>query len=146
MNGNVLVLPTVAGRSVVSGTYSRRDSLEVDPEDTKKLFDSAERLVSLDRQDIEIHTGIRAVSKDRLPILGAAPIWEKLSDVMRIADVREHVSGLYYCTAFGSRGATHARLFAEHLVAKLFNEPAAIDLKQQQMLSPARFYLRDRAS
>ena len=145
MNGDVSVLPTVAGRSVVSGTYARRDSLDADPDDTKTLLESAKRLVSFDRGEIEIHTGVRAVSRDRLPVLGAAPAWEKLSDARRLSDVNEHINGLYYCTAFGSRGATHARLSAEHLVAKMFYEPAALDLKQQQMLSPARFYLRDRA-
>ena len=145
LNGDVSVLPTDAGRSVISGTYARRNSLDANPEDTKKLLASALKLVSFDDSNISIYTGVRAVTRDRLPIIGAAPIWRKLDTVKRANDIKAHATGLYYCVGFGSRGATHARLSAENLVAKIFDEPAALDAKQQQMLSPARFLLRDRA-
>ncbi len=144
LNGDVSVLPTEAGRSVVSGSYARRNSLEADPEDTQKLLASARKLVSLDERNISIYTGVRAVTRDRLPIVGQSPIWEKLDNAKRVNDVRTYTDGLYYCTGFGSRGATHARLSAEYLVAKMFDEPSPLDLKQQRMLSPVRFLLRDR--
>jgi len=146
INGDVSILPTHEGRSVVSGTYARRDSLDADPEDTRLLLESAAALLPFTPECIETHTGVRAVSRDRLPIVGAAPDWEQLGEARRVNDISDYISGLYFCTAFGSRGATHARLSAEHLVAKLFGEPGAIDLKQQRMLSPARFFIRDRSA
>jgi tRNA 5-methylaminomethyl-2-thiouridine biosynthesis bifunctional protein len=79
-----------------------------------------------------------------LPVIGAIPDPEALKAANKVADIRTFVHGLYYCTAFGSRGATHARLCAEQVVSGILNEPAALELKQQAMLSPARFHLRDR--
>ena len=144
INRDVSILPTHSGCSIVSGTYDRRDSLTANLNDTRKLIDSAEEILGMELQHVESYTGIRGVSRDRLPIVGPAPDWEKLNKAGRFTDAKEHVAGLYFCTAFGSRGATHARLSSENLVAKLYREPAALDLRQQRMLSPARFYFRDR--
>lgn len=142
-NGKVTVFPTHQGRSVVSGTYARRDDLVIDPKDTGQLVRSAKAVVGFDETDVQTFSGIRAVTRDRLPVAGPVPHWESLTKNHQQASARDVLQGLYYCTAFGSRGATHARLCAEHLVSKILKEPAALDLKQQQMLSPARFYLRD---
>nr|MCS5582006.1 hypothetical protein [Pseudomonadales bacterium] len=88
--------------------------------------------------------GIRAAARDRFPIFGQAPDWQKLHEFNRLSAVNEFQNGLYYCTAFGSRGATHARLAAEHLVSKILREPAALGLKEQRLMSPARFAIRNR--
>ena len=140
----VTVFPTANGRSVVSGTYARADNVDVDPVETAELLAGARDMIALREDDIETHVGIRAVSRDRLPIIGAVPEPAAVQTANKVTDIRAFVPGLFYCTAFGSRGATHARLCAEQLVSKILQEPAAIDLKQQAMLSPARFSLRDR--
>ncbi len=148
LNSNATVFPTWQGRSIISGTYSRSDALEPSDEDTAELLADAAPLIAAERrisaQDIKPLVGVRAVSRDRLPIVGEAPNWAALETSNRVSSIKEFQSGLHFCTAFGSRGATHARLCAEHLVSKLLNEPAALGLGEQAMLSPARFTIRDR--
>lgn len=146
INSEVTVFPTVNGRSVVSGTYARQDDMEIDPAETRQLLNSAAALADIETDNIEIHMGIRAVSRDRLPVIGQVPVWTDLKTVNRVSAIRNFEDGLYLCTAFGSRGATHARLCAEHVVSKALGEPAALDLRQQSMLSPARFQVRDQKS
>jgi len=143
-NGQVTIFPTVDGQSVVSGTYARRDSLDVDPADTRTLINGAKRIIDFNEAGIETYTGIRAVSRDRLPVVGEMPDWSMLGDANRLSAVTAFRQGLFLCTAFGSRGASHARLCAEHLVSKILGEPAALGLKEQRMLAAGRFYLRDR--
>ncbi len=144
LTAEVTVFPTVQGRSVVSGTYARANNIDVDPAETETLLAGARQMLELNETDIKTHVGIRAVSRDRLPVIGAIPDPEALKAANKVTDIRTFVPGLYYCTAFGSRGATHARLCAEQVVSGMLYEPAALELKQQAMLSPARFHLRDR--
>ena len=144
INDAISILPTTAGRSIVSGTYARRATLDVDPADTAELVAGASKFLNFEPEDAIPHTAVRAVSRDRLPLVGPSPDWQRLAGYAdRPSALKETLNGLYYCTAFGSRGATHARLCAEQLVSKMLKEPSALDLKQQFMLSPARFYLRD---
>jgi tRNA 5-methylaminomethyl-2-thiouridine biosynthesis bifunctional protein len=143
LNGQVTIFPTRAGHSVVSGTYSQSAGMAVDESESQHLLAQAGRVLGESAQLADAHVGIRAVSRDRLPIVGQMPDWGALKFVNRVSAVHEFQAGLYLCTAFGSRGATHARLCAEHLVSQMLGEPAALGLKHQQMLSPARFTIRD---
>jgi tRNA 5-methylaminomethyl-2-thiouridine biosynthesis bifunctional protein len=143
INSQVTVFPTYQGRSVVSGTYDRGERHEMDIGESEGLIARAGRLAEITPGDEINYQGVRAVSRDRLPIIGTMPDWHALGDVNRLSDVTDYQRGLYLCTAFGSRGATHARLCAEHLVSKLLGEPAALDSKHQLMLAAARFAIRD---
>ncbi|MBT4160089.1 MAG: tRNA (5-methylaminomethyl-2-thiouridine)(34)-methyltransferase MnmD [Gammaproteobacteria bacterium] len=143
VNSHVTIFPTDNGTSVVSGTYARRDDLAVDSEDTRYLVNTAKKMVELEGKEVMPYTGIRAVSRDRLPIVGELPVWDDLAGVNRVSAISSFNRGLYVMAAFGSRGATHARLCAEHVISKILGEPTALDLKQQVMLSPARFFIRD---
>ncbi|MBO6702671.1 MAG: tRNA (5-methylaminomethyl-2-thiouridine)(34)-methyltransferase MnmD [Pseudomonadales bacterium] len=144
VNSQATIFPTVNGKSVISGTYENIDSDVVREEETKELINTARKYVELDDSIVTPWTGIRAVSRDRLPVIGQAPDWQAAKEVNRVSAIREFQPGLHYCTAFASRGATHARLCAEHVVSKLLGEPAALGLEEQQLLSPARFVIRDR--
>ncbi len=147
INGKVTVFPAVEGKSVVSGTYERGSEIEPTAEASRYLRQTAGEFVDIDVDALEPRTvpwtGVRAVSRDRLPIIGPAPAWDSLSEINRVSAARQIQPGLHYCSAFGSRGATHARLFAEQVVSKLLNEPSAIGLAEQRLLSPARFVIRD---
>lgn len=146
LNSHVTLFPGYQGRSVVSGTYARSDDLTPRDADTSDLLSAATSLHAIDTSEVEPWVGVRAVSRDRLPMIGPMPDWQAVAEVNRLSALTCYVPGLHVCTAFGSRGATHARLCAEHVVSKLLGEPAALALEHQWMLSPARFELRDRQS
>lgn len=136
-------LPEQQGRSVISGTYARTDDLTFNPDDAAHLLAEARKHIKIDDSTAEHYMGIRAIARDRLPVIGPAPDWHALEQVNRLSAVTSLQPGLHFCSAFGSRGATHARLCAEHVVSKLLGEPAALGLAEQHLLSPARFMVRD---
>ncbi len=142
-NGLVTVFPTVKGKSVVSGTYENSSSLQISPKNTKVLLEHAETVLGKSLQTREEWVGLRASSRDRIPIVGQAPKWAALQKTQRVRDIKIFEPGLHYCLAFGSRGATHARLFSEHLISKVLGEPCALGKIEQAVLSPARFFIRD---
>jgi len=144
INDDVTVFPTYEGRSIISGTYEREADPSVNWSSIKQLLKSGAKLVEFNESSAEPWQGIRAAARDRFPIVGEAPAWQKLDDFNRLSAISEFQNGLHYCTAFGSRGATHARLAAEHLVSKILKEPAALGLKEQKLMSPARFAIRNR--
>lgn len=144
INSLATIFPTVNGRSVISGTYENIDSDIVRDEETQSLLATARQYADIDETEVTPWAGVRAVSRDRLPVVGRAPDWQAAALVNRVSALDGFQPGLHYCTAFASRGATHARLCAEHIVSRILREPAALGLDEQQLLSPARFVVRDR--
>ena len=144
INDDVTVFPTYEGRSIISGTYEREADASVNWSSISELIQAAAKLIEFDERSAEPWHGIRAAARDRFPIVGQAPDWQKLHEFNRLSAINKYQDGLHFCTAFGSRGATHARLSAEHLVSKLLGEPAALGLKEQRLMSPARFAIRNR--
>jgi glycine/D-amino acid oxidase-like deaminating enzyme len=143
LNGDVTIFPTVQGKSVVSGTYQNSSILQISPEDTNLLLEQAETLLGKSLHIRSEWVGLRASARDRTPIVGQAPKWAALTKTQRVRDVKLFEPGLHYCLAFGSRGATHARLYSEHLVSKILGEPSALGKIEQAILSPARFFIRN---
>lgn len=144
INKDVTVFPTYEGRSIISGTYEREADASINWSSINQLVQAGAKLVKFNESSAEPWQGVRASARDRFPIVGEAPDWQKLDGFNRVSAINEFQYGLHYCTAFGSRGATHARLAAEHLVSKILREPAALGLKEQRLLSPARFAIRNR--
>ena len=143
LNGVVTIFPTVNGKSVVSGTYQNSSILQISPEDTNLLLEQAETLLGKPLHIRSQWVGLRASTRDRTPIVGQAPKWAALTKTQRVRDVKLFEPGLHYCLAFGSRGATHARLYSEQLVSKILGEPCALGKIEQATLSPARFFIRN---
>ena len=143
MNSVVTIFPTFKGKSVISGTYQNSSNLQISPEDTSLLLKQAEPLLGKSIQIRDEWVGLRASARDRTPIVGQAPKWTALTKAQRVRDVKLFEPGLHYCLAFGSRGATHARLYSEQLVSKILGEPCALGKTEQAILSPARFFIRD---
>ena len=142
LNGVVTIFPTVNGESVVSGTYQDSSILQISSADTNLLLEQAERLLGKSLRIRREWVGLRASARDRTPIVGQAPKWAELTKTQRVRDVKLFEPGLHYCLAFGSRGATHARLYSEQLVSKILGEPCALGKIEQAILSPARFFIR----
>ena len=96
--------------------------------------------------------GFRAMSKDRVPIVGAVPDQEFF--VEEYADIKhgrknksyrpaEYLDGLYISAAHGSRGFTSSFLSAEIIAAQITGEPAPVSKRILDYLQPSRFIVND---
>ena len=91
--------------------------------------------------------GVRAVTRDRLPCVGAWPDWTALAQghpALRQRPPTEWPaqSGLYLSIAMGSRGLILEALAAECIATHLEGEPAPIERDLLAALAPGRFALR----
>lgn len=82
----------------------------------------------LDRSALGAHTGIRATTRDYLPLAGEVP----------------GSAGLFVLGGLGSRGFTLAPLLAEHVAATALGVPSPLPRALAQIVDPARFAARER--
>ena len=88
--------------------------------------------------------GLRATTRDRLPVCGAVPVFKQLIRHDPAKPFADYHPGLYILGGLGSHGATTSRLCAEHIANLITGEPAALDKPTQRMLSAERFHLRSK--
>lgn len=95
--------------------------------------------------------GFRAVSDDRMPVVGRVPdlSWfeNEYGDIghgrpEQNYPAAKHLQGLYLSAAHGSRGMTSCFLAAEILAAEIDGTPSPVDQAMATALSPARFIIR----
>ena len=95
---------------------------------------------------VAFYEGVRAVSTDRLPVVGAAPDAEALRGLAFRGVPQEKdlptAEGLWLCTAMGSRGITWGRLCARMLVREMAGEAPLLEAALVGALSPLRFAAR----
>jgi tRNA 5-methylaminomethyl-2-thiouridine biosynthesis bifunctional protein len=153
LGGEGLCLPALEDRVWIGASYAAGDD-QVLPraEDHAHNIERAARLAEFDRERVGEGTllaqvGFRAVSADRMPVLGP------LVDSARIAaDPRawrgSHLAdlprrrGLYVASALGSRGLTLAALLGEALASLVCSEPVPLERDLLESIDPARFVLR----
>ncbi len=87
--------------------------------------------------------GFRAVSPDRLPMVGAVPEPAFQLGAERLRDLPRQ-PGVYALLGYASRGLTWAPLAAEMLAAELEHEPLPLEAELAAALDPGRFLLRAR--
>lgn len=134
-----MVLPAIAGRSLVGSTY------DVDDEDSSPRTESnaanlarLERIVpgaaaGLDAAALEGCVGFRATVRDRMPLVG--PLSSGAEGPGRAA-------GLYGAFGYGSRGYLWAALCAEILASMLEGNPLPVESRLVAAVDPRRFALR----
>ena len=95
--------------------------------------------------------GFRAVSDDRLPIIGPVPDvkWfeQHYSDLQHGRPEKnyasaKHLAGLYVSAAHGSRGITSCFLAGEVIAAQIENTPLPVESAVAAIVNPARFIIR----
>jgi tRNA 5-methylaminomethyl-2-thiouridine biosynthesis bifunctional protein len=86
--------------------------------------------------------GFRAVSPDRLPLVGALP--DGKAHLARDLQLHEmpRLPGLYGLLGLGSRGLVWATLAAEALASQIHGDPLPLEADLMDVLDPARFSLR----
>lgn len=89
--------------------------------------------------------GWRAVTEDRLPLVGPVPDDEAAQASPQRLTQPRHVprrQGLYLCTGLGSRGITWSALCGEVLAAWIDGSPLPVEADLRDALDPARFISR----
>lgn len=143
------VLPAIRSQSIAGATYDfddedpapRTSSHEGNLERLNRILPGAAS--SIDPATLEGLVGFRAVSPDRLPLIGAfadekadAPKNPQLATLSRQA-------GLYGAFAYGSRGLLWAGLGGELLASLIEGEPLPLEARLADAVDPGRFLLRN---
>jgi tRNA 5-methylaminomethyl-2-thiouridine biosynthesis bifunctional protein len=140
--GHLIPLPD--GTAVVGATFDHDDeSTAARAEDHAGNLDRLARLLPgagplPDPARLAGSVGLRCVSPDRLPLIGAMP------DAAAPADARNapRLPGLYGAFACGSRGLTWAALAGELIASLLEGEPLPVESDLAGAVDPGRFLLR----
>ena len=152
INSGKYITPAIDDLHYTGATYARNNtSLEVDPDDTEMLLRSVQQRFPdvFHAEDISASwVGIRSMSGDRVPIVGAVPdtafFSKEYADichgrVTKCYPAARHLEGLYVSAAHGSRGFTSSFLSAEIIAAQINNEPPPVSKDVLDYLSPSRF-------
>jgi tRNA 5-methylaminomethyl-2-thiouridine biosynthesis bifunctional protein len=141
----------VIGASFLAGDSSTESRREEDMENIRQLQRSLPRLFTNETPVVNSRAALRAITADRLPLLGPLPdetfFANNYHDLHKGKPASkyppaEYLDGLYVNTGHGARGLTSAFLSAEVISSQLKHEPLAVAETTWQALSPARFLIR----
>ncbi len=155
ISGERYITPAYAGRHVVGASYRRDDdAASLSAGEQKANIDAINQLVPdlLDEHcELAGRVASRAVSTDRVPIVGCVPDREAFEQdyrdlhhgkpASRYPNAR-YLPGLYLSTAHGSRGLSSCFISAELIAALVCDEPTPVDKTVVDYLNPARFIIR----
>lgn len=161
INAEVYLTPSINNLHYLGATYTRgNDGAAIDTDDTawllKKLADNvtSEVVDNVFRQldHVDAWVGFRAMSKDRVPIVGAVPDADFFNaeyedichgNVVKSYLPAQYMTGLYVTSAHGSRGFTTSFLSAEIIASQIQGEPAPVAKSIVDYLSPSRFIVNE---
>lgn len=144
------VLPAIHGASIAGASYDFDDA-DPSPRTSSHAgnLERLERIVpgagaEIDPSTLEGMVGFRAVSPDRLPLIG--PIADEESEVPKNPQLATLARrpGLNGAFAYGSRGLLWCGLGAELLANLIEGEPLPLEARLADALDSARFFLRAR--
>ena len=142
----------VLGASFITGDTSReiRKSEHLNNlARVKKMIPSFEAEIA---ETMDGHAAIRAVSQDRLPIIGpvakAEKFYQLFTDAAQGATNKgyptpEYYNGLYIATAFGSRGLAWIPLCAEIIACMINDEPLPLQQSLIKSMHPSRYLMKN---
>jgi len=148
ITGDISIVQHDDGNWTVGSTFQRDDvGTESRSSDTRQLLQKLQTSYPDNTIDVlATHVGIRAATRDRLPLVGRVPDWKALQHHIQQDQHKvfgQYQKGLYVSTGFGSHGATHARLCGEYIANLVCAEPGVFSRKWELMLGVERFDLRD---
>jgi tRNA 5-methylaminomethyl-2-thiouridine biosynthesis bifunctional protein len=156
MNADKHITPSINNKHYLGATYSREStSLEVDVNESWELLDAINKTVPgmLKQSDYcDAWVGFRAMSKDRVPIVGAVPdekFYTKEYADIHHGDAKKtyqpacYLGGLFVSAAHGSRGFTSSFFSAELIAAQIEGTPVPVSKTVMDYLSPSRFIVDD---
>jgi tRNA 5-methylaminomethyl-2-thiouridine biosynthesis bifunctional protein len=135
--------PAQEGFSSLGATYDfQRVDLAPDDESHRRnwarlpeLLPAQDTLTPL--KTLTGRVGIRTLTPDRMPIVGAVP--ERIEAHGASPGGCERIPGLYCALGLGSRGLVWSTLMGEFLAASLCGEPSPLTVDLAAAVDPARF-------
>ncbi len=156
LNAEVHITPAINSRHYLGATYTRNcRNMEVCESDNDKLLSSLRNIYPDIFQQDDYHdawVGFRAMSKDRVPIVGAVPdesfFDKEYADIshgntIKVYQPAAYLDGLYISAAHGSRGFTSSFLSAEVIAAQIVGEPVPVSKDVLNYLHPSRFIVNN---
>jgi tRNA 5-methylaminomethyl-2-thiouridine biosynthesis bifunctional protein len=128
--GDGYVTPAVDGAHCIGATFDDNDcDCELRPEDHAANLERLERMLPhfaarCDPVTLRGWVGVRAVSPDRLPLVGAVPGDEQV--------------GLFACVGLGARGLTWSALLGELIASCVNGDPLPLERHVADQLAPGR--------
>ncbi|MFB5171998.1 bifunctional tRNA (5-methylaminomethyl-2-thiouridine)(34)-methyltransferase MnmD/FAD-dependent 5-carboxymethylaminomethyl-2-thiouridine(34) oxidoreductase MnmC [Erwinia amylovora] len=129
-------------------TSYRADDQQENRERLMRCLPTARWPGQIDISGKQARCGVRATTRDHLPMIGALPDYaatlEQYADLaqQQLARPAPVYEGLYVLGALGSRGLCSGPLAAEILAAQLCAEPIPLDRATLAATSPNRFWIR----
>jgi tRNA 5-methylaminomethyl-2-thiouridine biosynthesis bifunctional protein len=156
INSGVYLTPAIYNKHYLGATYSRdNQDVAMDKSDVEFLFKSLDKVrhnLFNDDAIIDYWVGFRAISKDRVAIVGGLPDqnffkseYDDINHGRKNKSYRaaSHLTGLYISAAHGSRGFTNSFLCAEIIAAQIAGEPMPVSKSVLDYLNPSRFVIND---
>jgi tRNA 5-methylaminomethyl-2-thiouridine biosynthesis bifunctional protein len=156
VNAGVYITPLINNRHYLGASYSRgNDDTEIDEHEIDVLLAELNCIYpeAFTHEAVEtVWVGFRAMSKDRVPIVGA--VADTLFFQREYADIKhgkqamkyraaKHLNGLYISAAHGSRGFTTCFLCAELIASQIEDSPLPVSKSIVDYLNPSRFIVND---
>jgi len=143
--GNGYLLPPIDGQVVAGATYEPGDDA-IDTRDSGHADNLARvanilatALPQIDPAALTGRAALRAVTPDRLPLIGALPDPENAAQTPARA---KRLPYAYCATGFASRGILWGTLAGEILASQLEGEPSPVENDLLRAIDPARFAAR----
>ncbi len=150
------VIPQYNGQHIIGATFKPANkSTVIDVTEHKENMASLNQwlpdVFDIDENKIEGRAALRAVTPDRMPLVGPVASLKQLNN--EYADLQkgkpaakysnaEYLPGLYINVGHGARGLTSCFLSAELIAAQLNNEALPVSDRVQNALHPSRFIIR----
>jgi tRNA 5-methylaminomethyl-2-thiouridine biosynthesis bifunctional protein len=150
------ITPAVDNHYVLGASFITNDThtdvrMHEHEQNLAKLAQITPSFKNIHAQDVLGRAAIRAVSPDRLPIVGPVAdqaIFSEDYKMAAIGSTHQHypaptyLPGLYIATGFGSRGMTWIPLCAEALACTITGEPGPLDHKIADAIHPNRLLMK----
>jgi len=149
------ITPAYEGRHIVGASYNLHDeSPGLSSLDQAENISSLNRMIPAVLEQQSEKTGrvaFRAVSKDRVPLVGCVPDRDMFNkdypDLHHGRHPRHYpagayLPGLYLSTAHGSRGLASCFISGELIASMICAEPVPVEKDVVDYLNPARFIIR----
>lgn len=145
--------PPDAGTVCLGASFDRDDvDMMMRPSDHRGNLQRLEELLpgildgaaeNIDADQLEGRVGIRAATRDRLPLVGTLPASMTAEQAPRLTlATLPREEGLHVLLGLGARGMVWAPLLAELLASHIAGEPLPIERDLAAAVDPARFELR----
>lgn len=146
--GDGYLTPVVKGERCLGASFERSDAIDIRVADHESNLARMRNMLQGDTHQFSAETltgraGLRPVSPDKLPLLGALPL-PKLTDSGGTRRPAAHGEwprwpGLYVATGYGARGMVWSHLMAELLACQIVGEPLPVEADLVAAVDPARY-------